>query len=318
MIEFDPRADITLKVGREKKLFSACSRALSRASPVFERMLYGHFTESKTRLAEGEEWVVELPEDDSAPMEIFLNISHSHFGRVPRRMPLDELYDLTVLSNYYDCTRLLEPWINGWMASIDVRDSSVSMAKALWVSWEFGRKEAFSRMALRMLMESDMGRTAEDEFDKLKMPPDIIERISAIRLQTIQALLGVLRDMVENLLVVDEKPRWCRHAEWMGPHRCESMILGSMTFCLARAGLWPLPSAEEVPDSIVGLHRKMTGLVIHDIGHVGGKPALDHQLCNPGPLLMGQIEEIFKDVASPVTKFHLERMDEQAKRLTES
>ncbi|KAH7243068.1 hypothetical protein FSOLCH5_006690 [Fusarium solani] len=318
MIEFDPRADITLKVGREKKLFSACSRALSRASPVFERMLYGHFTESKTRLAEGEEWVVELPEDDSAPMEVFLNISHSHFGRVPRRMPLDELYDLAVLSNYYDCTRLLEPWINGWMASIEVRDSSVSMAKALWVSWEFGRKEAFSRMALRMLMESDMGRTAEDEFDKLKMPPDIIERISAIRLQTIQALLGVLRDMVENLLVVDEKPRWCRHAEWMGPHRCESMILGSMTFCLARAGLWPLPSAEEVPDSIVSLHRKMTGLVIHDIGHVGGKPALDHQLCNPGPLLMGQIEEIFKDVASPVTKFHLERMDEQAKRLTES
>lgn len=174
MIEFDPRADITLKVGREKKLFSACSRALSRASPVFERMLYGHFTESKTRLAEGEEWVVELPEDDSAPMEVFLNISHSHFGRVPRRMPLDELYELAVLSNYYDCTRLLEPWINGWMASIEVRDSSVSMAKALWVSWEFGRKEAFSRMALRMLMESDMGRTAEDEFDKLKMPPDII------------------------------------------------------------------------------------------------------------------------------------------------
>lgn len=117
---------------------------------------------------------------------------------------------------------------------------------------------------------------------------------------------------MENLLVVDEKPRWCRHAEWMGPHRCESMILGSLTFCLSRAGLWPLPEAEDVMDRIVGLHRKMTGLVIHDIGRIEG---VDHAPCNPGPYLLGEVERIFMEIHSPVTKFHLEKMDEQMKKL---
>lgn len=46
-------------------------------------MLYGHFAESKSRLAEGEEWVVELPEDDDAPMKVPVDISHGHFGKGP-------------------------------------------------------------------------------------------------------------------------------------------------------------------------------------------------------------------------------------------
>ncbi|KAF4469556.1 nuclear pore [Fusarium albosuccineum] len=325
IIDFDPRADIKLKVGGKgagSVVFGACSRALSRASPVFERMLYGNFIEARSRQAEGDEWIVELPEDKAEPFIVFLQIAHCRFNKVEKKLRLDLLYDLTVLTNYYDCTRLLEPWMGAWMSGMEdeMRKSSLNMAKALWISWEFGRKENFSRIARRMLMDSEGGMAIDDAiFLDLKMPPDIIERITAIRTQTIQALLDVCHDMVDNLLVVDEKPRWCRYAEWMGPHRCESMILGSLTFCLARAGLWPLPTPEDVPDSIVGLHRKMTGLIIHDIGEIPGtKPAVDHRGCNPGPYLLNEVEAIFKDIPSPITKFHLDQMDRQAKRLTQA
>lgn len=132
---------------------------------------------------------------------------------------------------------------------------------------------------------------------------------------TIQALLDVIRKLVDGLLVVDEKPRWCRHAEWMGPHRCESMILGSITFCLSRAGLWPILEAEDVMDSIVGLHRKMKGLVVHDIGKIDG---IDHAPCNPGHFLMSEVERVFIDIQNPVTNFHLQELDKQLERLTKT
>ncbi|KAL5615751.1 hypothetical protein FOBRF1_004499 [Fusarium oxysporum] len=310
-IVFDPRGDVKLCVGETDPVtLTACSRALARASPVFERMLFGLFMES--RPANGGDWVVELPKDKPTALSIFLRISHGQFDQVPRKLSIDDLYDLTVLSNYYDGTHMLEPWMGRWMSLVedDAKALKVSMAKSLWIAWEFGQKDSFCRIARRMLMESD-----GSEDPHLIMQPDIIERISKNRLITIQALLDVIRRLVNDLLVVDEKPRWCRHAEWMGPHRCESMILGSITFCLARGGLWPLPQAEDVMDSIVGLRRKMTGLVVHDIGKVDG---LDHTHCNPGPFLLSEVERVFIDIRNPVTKDDLEAMDKQSKRLTKA
>ncbi|CAG7561794.1 unnamed protein product [Fusarium equiseti] len=193
-------------------------------------------------------------------MSIFLRISHGQF--VPQDPSIDELYDLTVLSIFYDGTGILEPWIQRWVPSVEdkARATEEAMVKGLWIGWEFGRKDTFARIARRLLMES-----RGSEYPDIQTPPEIIEQILAIHISTIQALLDVIGQLISHLLVVDERPRWCRHAEWMGPHRCESMILGSITFCLARAGLWPLPKAEDVRDSIVGLHRKLKGLVIHDI-----------------------------------------------------
>ncbi|KAF4436571.1 hypothetical protein F53441_13209 [Fusarium austroafricanum] len=307
-IVFDARGDTKLCVGETDPVtFTVCSRALARTSPVFDRMLFGPFMESKTE--DGEDWVVKLPEDKPAALSLFLRISHGQFDHVPRIISIDDLYDLSVTTNYYDCTHMLEPWTGRWMASVEdnAKTSKESMAKGLWIAWEFGRKDCFCRIARRMLMESD-----GSEDPDLPMQPDIIQRISATRLMTIQALLDAIRKLVDNLLVVDEKPGWCRHAEWMGPHRCESMILGSITFCLSRAGLWPLPEAKDVMDSIIGLHRKMKGLVVHDIGKEDGN---DHTHCNPREFLLTEVERVLNDIRNPVTKIDLEEMDKQLKRL---
>lgn len=76
-----------------------------------------------------------------------------------------------------------------------------------------------------------------------------------------------------------------------------------------------MPKAEDVSDSIVGLHRKLKGLVIHDVGKVDG---LDHATCNPGLNLLSEVERIYTEIPSPVTNFQAEKMDEQMKRLTNS
>ncbi|KAK7423851.1 hypothetical protein QQZ08_008895 [Neonectria magnoliae] len=324
-VEFDPHGDVKLQVGPEDSspvLFTACSRTLARVSPVFERMLFGNFAESKQNITSGKkEWIVKLPADKPVPLAVFMYISHGHLHRVPKRLSINELYDLTALTNYYDSTRILGPWIHSWMETVedDAGESQTSMAQALWISWELGRRDLFMRVAHKMLMEAEgpIG-SGNPLFQDLSMPPGVIERIDATRLDTIQALLDVFHDMVENLIVVDEKPRWCHYAEWMGPHRCESMILGSMTFCLARAGLWPLPEPEDVECSILGLYRKMTSLIIHDIGKAAEKPLVDHHECNPGLFLLNEVKSIINGVASPVTDIHCKLMDEQVHQLSQS
>lgn len=160
----DRRGDLRLKVGCEPGTrddcwqrvdFLVCSRTLARASPVLDRMLYGPFIEAKHDPKDSSSWTVALPEHKPASMEVFLNIAHASVDRVPHILSVSQLYDLAALTNYYDATPLLSPWIDVWMASmLEIsRDANMLQPKLLWISWEFGRMETFRIVAHRMLME---------------------------------------------------------------------------------------------------------------------------------------------------------------------
>ncbi|KAI1802631.1 hypothetical protein F4811DRAFT_572819 [Daldinia bambusicola] len=318
--EFDRRGDVRLRVGQNRDsvavIFTVCSRSLARVSPVFDRMLYGGFAEGRSNHGkDGDGWVVNLPEDSPAAMAVLLSIVHGRFEQVPKALSVDELYDLTVLTNFYDATSCLGPWSDKWKAVVEKleRESNELMPKLLWISWELGWKDTFTVLSRRMVLESG-AEILSIGADEVQFPPDISERISAIRTQTLRALLGIFGEMIESLAVVDEKPRWCRHAVWMGHHRCESMILGSITFCLIRAGLWPLPDADEVEESVMAIYSKMTSIIIHDIGAVDNS-RVDHSDCNPGPFLLDRVQTMMGEIPNPVTALHSEYMDEQMRKL---
>ena len=160
-IEFDRRGDLTLRVGPPDAItsnsFLVCSRTMARISPVFDRMLYGSFVESKSATDGGAKgWVVDLPADDPASLAILVRIAHGHFNEVPKALSIDTLYSLTTLTHYYDATPALIPWIDTWLVSVDDiwRDSDVLMPKFLWVTWELGRKMLFKAAARRLLTEA--------------------------------------------------------------------------------------------------------------------------------------------------------------------
>ncbi|CAH0045574.1 unnamed protein product [Clonostachys solani] len=328
-VDLDYHGDVKLRVGQSKDAdglaieptyFTACSRTLARISPVFDRMLYGHFAEARKPTTPDQDWIVNLPNDKPEPMGILLGIAHCQFLAVPKTLTLDQLYDLTVLTNYYDATALLSPWVDSWIACMDgisKQDARVLLPKVLWVAWELGKISILEDTARRMLLEVDgppFMDTCEEE--DIQTPPDVVERIDAIRTQTTRSLLEVVGDMTEALVVVDERPRWCRHAQWMGHHKCESMILGSMTFCLARAGLWPLPDAEEVEYSILGLYGKLTELVIHDIGEERLHDAVrSHAECNPRRHVLRRLRSIMEELPSSLTEMHMATVEKQRHRL---
>lgn len=158
-VVIDPRGDLKLHIGKEEDenrvTYVVCSRALARTSQVFDRMLYGGFRESLATSKVNEDWELDLPNDKPTAMRIFLNISHSNYAKVPRILSVDELYDLTICTNYYDATYLLAFWADTWMASIDdiARDANTLMPKLLWIFWELGHKKQLISVADRMLLE---------------------------------------------------------------------------------------------------------------------------------------------------------------------
>ncbi|KAK4194933.1 hypothetical protein QBC40DRAFT_317738 [Triangularia verruculosa] len=320
----DTRGDLKLNVGTAQKdgnkkprCFLVCSRTLSRVSPVFDRMVNGSFVEAKPN--NPKIWTIDLPDDKPLALELFLNIAHGHLSKAPPTLSLDDLYDLTTLTHFYVATKILVPWIRPWIKALHDATSGPNVAavpKLIWIGWELGDRVMFEAAVRRVVMEEPGSTFAEgSSLYRLPMSLDIIERVCTVRDETIDALLEVIRSFIELLTVVDERPRWCRHATFMGPHRCESMILGSMTFCLTRAGLWPLPEdARDVKRSALGLYEAFSILVIHDIG----KPAEgdgDHKRCNPREYLMDEMREVFARMSSPLQEADMERLAAQEKRL---
>ncbi len=138
--------------------FLVDSKALSRASPVFRKMLFGTFSESeKPDLPDN--WFVKLPDDNVAAMSTLLHIMHCRFDKVPPvhyEIPLDDLYQIAILTDKYDCTALVRPWARAWLASMDTYYSSNATIPMLerisWIAWEYGDKDLFEKAARSLVL----------------------------------------------------------------------------------------------------------------------------------------------------------------------
>ncbi|KAK6615092.1 hypothetical protein QC760_000199 [Botrytis cinerea] len=314
-IRLDPWGDLTLRIGPDGATddYIVCPRTLARASPVFERMLYGGFAEREpsTRGAVGE-WVVRLPEDNSTTMGLFLSIIHGNYDETLQDLSLDEIYYLTVAVHYYDATKVLRPWAEIWINHVAslVEDVNTPMLRVLWIAWELGSVSLFRIVSRHILLEFDAADFADAlSCSSTQTPPGVLEHINSVRENILGSLLQPFRDLVGHLLVEDEKPRWCRHAVWMGSHRCESIILGSLTWCLCKSKLWPLPEAPDIYDSIAGIYTRLQGLIIHDLGVFDKKE--DHSICNPSGMINSHLKTALTCLTLPLTRRQVEYMKKQ-------
>lgn len=186
-IFFDQDGDLRLLVGCEvdpangQRDFVVCSRTLARATSVFKTMLYGAYKEGKNATDPAKEWLVELPDDGPAPFKILLHIIHAQFDHVPQTIALGPLYDLLVVSQKYDMTHLLRPWVRSWSEPLAQLAKLPGHERLLWIAWELGTDQIFANMAINMIMECQVdseGHLLDSEGMKLDdyhyWPPAIL------------------------------------------------------------------------------------------------------------------------------------------------
>ncbi|KAK6836471.1 hypothetical protein PG987_006966 [Apiospora arundinis] len=208
------------------------------ASPVWKKMLFGGFSESKRKSKRKDgDWIVKLPDDDVEAMEFFLDTIHARFDRVPTfdHIPaLEDLYQIAVVADKYDINRFLRPWAKAWAPHIkDNIENRQGLEHYLWISWVIGADEEFKRITHRLGMEYKK----MDEEEVRTLMPDILEPpgamslIKDIRLALIAEALSPLREAFHQLSHIGLEDR-------------------KLIRSLNRCSLWPIPDANDVVMSV--------------------------------------------------------------------
>ncbi|KAI3330227.1 hypothetical protein F4824DRAFT_479144 [Ustulina deusta] len=316
----DPDGDLTLKVGQMRcikntlpngsdsehcdpgsdhkhelpVIYTVCSRTLSRASRVWKALLYGGFAESKPSCASAaSDWLVELPDDNPKAMATILNIIHSRFESIPRikdPIDLEDLYQLTVLTDKYDLTAILRPWASSWMQSAEEKLENwrvegigsfiPHLARLSWIAWEIGDPFVYKSVLGDLArycsvdingdLQYDTGSEIVTLFTSTLEPPGLHGALKVVRLSYITNAIGIYQKAIETLLLPLDfrKPTLCiSHISRDEMSKCEAAMLGAMIRSLAQSGYWPLPAATNVRESISSIWRVLKTIVIKSPVH---------------------------------------------------
>ena len=83
-----------------------------------------------------------------------LRIAHFDFDKVPKKVSAEQLYQLAVLVDQYQCVKLLGPFLPGWIGKLakNPRDKLGERESFVW--WTLGMESEFRRYAKERLLDS--------------------------------------------------------------------------------------------------------------------------------------------------------------------
>ncbi|KAI0116083.1 hypothetical protein F4776DRAFT_637792 [Hypoxylon sp. NC0597] len=333
-VVIDPDGELHLTVGiLDIVTFVVCPKTLARSSPFWKTLLYGGFAESiQPDGASNKEWVVRLPEDDPEAMEIFLNIVHGYFDKIPTSLDSKSstgtpdhryLYNLTVLTNKYDLTRILLPWARNWVKEIAKKvpldtktpDPSVtSLVEHLsWIAWELGDKTMFVKTVRYLILHSvtrKKGGLRHDYPSSLKLfsynlePTGLSSFIEDQRLEAIREMLEPVEDVVASLLRSSETTPGTVCSYNSREFECEMAMLGVIVHSLTPKGLYPIPKHRKISVSVMQL-----GYILKAIdckSRVHG--------CDVYRDIRDEVCEVEGEVGTTLTQSHVQHLKAQAKK----
>lgn len=141
----------------DKRVFSiqVSAKHMMFASSFFKNCLTGAWKESKTYQQKG---LVEVPAEgrDSEALLNIIRAMHRQYSLIPKKVTLEMLAKIAVISNYYDCKYVLYIITDIWFSSLDQNiTSSRDLVLWLWVSWFFKHPTQFKEASSTALSWSE-------------------------------------------------------------------------------------------------------------------------------------------------------------------
>ncbi|KXJ89943.1 hypothetical protein Micbo1qcDRAFT_235127 [Microdochium bolleyi] len=297
----DPRGDLWLLAQgtdssgcSDQVRFRVCSRTLARASPVFDKMLFGRFAESSQNQS-GDTWEVELPEDPSSVTRVLFEIMHSRYQRLktmgcedPTVVPL--LYDLTIMADKYDCVALFRPWASMWASHLDIDahgKTELSLLRMSWIFHQLGHIAKYEAVLTTLIMDYPLDRNISEDGQRpvpQVLPPDVLEDVHRLRLQMLRELLDPIARTIDKLMTSNDSPAGVCIFGLISRYGfssqgdelvCEALMLGLALRKLKSQNLWPLPEPENMSIGPRALDEVITNLA------VACKNPTVHPACSP-------------------------------------
>ncbi|EQB48173.1 hypothetical protein CGLO_12621 [Colletotrichum gloeosporioides Cg-14] len=320
-VQVDPDGDLILRAGAQTGLaersFRVCASALRRSSPVWKKMLFGPFKESKPAFGV---WQVSLPEDNPVALGILLHIVHANFPLVPHKPSLEELYDVFRLANKYDMIATLKPWAAAWLevaesfaGTTDGRD----MAALAYIAWELGQVDLQRKMMKELVMNCALdgeGRMIThdgvvlDEFDPIG-PPGLLGYMRKHQQEISKALPLHLNSVLRELA---HGPGCCvsKTTDLDAKSNCNDVILGSLLRAMANArGSVTLTLTVDEGESAAKLSTSIKSIAEKT-------SVLDgHLKCNPGGKIIAALAKTTKAKPIKLNKMSIEKMSKRREDL---
>lgn len=134
--------DVVFIIGPTQRRLKVHSLFVTMASPVFNAMLGPNFHEgqqlAKTGLAE-----VELPEDDADALETIFNIMHGRNDKVRDTLSPDEILQVAISGDKYDCFASLALARRLWLSCYKGVRNPVELCALDLAACLFGQQEVF-------------------------------------------------------------------------------------------------------------------------------------------------------------------------------
>ncbi|EQL37997.1 hypothetical protein BDFG_01014 [Blastomyces dermatitidis ATCC 26199] len=193
------------------------AKHLTLASPVFKKTFTGGWKESVNFL---ESCSVEITMDgwDLEALLILLRIIHCQHYIVPRKLGLELLAKVAVLSDYYDCQAAVKFFTDIWVAPLEdtiPKFYTRDLILWVWISWFFELPKQFKE-ATSVAMSQSTGSIIDLG---LPIPNRVLETMNDFRQKAIENRITQLHERRESFLKGD---RGCGF-------ECSSIMFGALT-----------------------------------------------------------------------------------------
>ncbi|SMR64265.1 unnamed protein product [Zymoseptoria tritici ST99CH_3D1] len=303
-----------------------CSKAFALLCKPWAKMVEYRMVMGSEESKEDERMKIDLSDDDPIALSILLYISHLRFEMVPSFLSLKQLFALSVLTDKYEATRMVRPWIAHWLSIWNFASMETKVAN-VWIAWEFGLLGDFERIATALVLDAEIKDDSDSLFYNSKelpgeVPPGLIESALEVRRKVIGQLLDIAYAYLDRcrlppppvytstFTTAPFRSGFCQTSA--GTHACHVSMCGSLLLGLQEIGLYTRRDTAPCNLSINKLATALQGLKIFHFSLAS--PGV-HAGCDPIPELKRKVKEVLANIPSAVTTAHAAHIQRQKKLL---
>ncbi|KAF8245678.1 hypothetical protein K440DRAFT_645689 [Wilcoxina mikolae CBS 423.85] len=88
-------------------------------------------------------------EHDPTALAVVLYVLHGRAEHIPESVTIENLFEIAIICDYYDCAASMRPWDEIWMSPLRSLASMSGYENWLFISWVFGDQDIFGQMTAR-------------------------------------------------------------------------------------------------------------------------------------------------------------------------
>ncbi|KAK6357424.1 hypothetical protein TWF718_001736 [Orbilia javanica] len=308
-----PNSDVALLVGQphssDRRKVLASSTILMIASPYFRALLAPNRFSEGIVFQEHKHIELQMFDEDPAAVITVCNILHLQSRKIPAVLSGDQLAEVAIVLDKYDCVDAAWAWTRLWMAggaskveleandtrgADDTAGNAINLmitkekdllSKWLFIAWAFKDTAVFENCANALSWKLCEGEQEDDEFFQ-RLPESLQHDLIETRTACISSLYECTQTFVDKFVdpVCDVGIQSFYYRK-QSPRDCDSRVLGTTLKGLREAELYPLikiakwdRTAAELLGDLRAVGRSIFGADEH------------HHEVTPGMIFLGDLD----------------------------